>query len=276
MDDGFAAVLRVAARFDVPAGGTLARTAARFARPYRLSVAAILAGLVCGASAQPHEVYGQPDAPLAALVLGTEIRTSDPEEMRYVILRELTDRYASENDIRVQQEEIEDYVASMERIAEQDRKEREARRAEISGNLASESLTSAERESLSSELATLNELDSMLGRSGEKSAEDQAAQREIGAAFVRQWKINQALFRQYGGRVIFQQGGPEPLDAYRRFLEDAEKRNAFRILDPSLEPGFWRYYRTDSIHSFYPAGSDEEASAFETPWWLMKNQDGAR
>ena len=276
MDDGFAAVLRVAARFDVPAGGTFERSAARFTRPRLFWVAAILVGLVSGVSAEPHEVYGQPDAPLAALVLGTEIRTSDPEEMRYVILRELTDRYASENDIRVQQEEIEDYVASMERIAEQDRKEREARRAEISGNLASESLTSAERESLSSELATLNELDSMLGRSGGKSAEDQAAQREIGEAFVHQWKINQALFRQYGGRVIFQQGGPEPLDAYRRFLEDAEKRNAFRILDPSLEPGFWRYYRTDSIHSFYPAGSDEEAGAFETPWWLMETQDGAR
>jgi hypothetical protein len=236
----------------------------------------MLAGLVSGANAQSFEDYGQPDAPLVARVLGTDIRTSGPEEMKYVILRELTDRFASENDIRVQREEIDAYVASMDRIAEQDRKEREARRAEISANLASQALTSPEREALSSELATLNELDSMLGRSGEKSAEDQAAQREIGAAFIRQWKINQALFRQYGGRVIFQQGGPEPLDAYRQFLEDAEKRGAFRILEPSLEPGFWRYYRTDSIHSFYPAGSDEEARAFETPWWLMENPAGAR
>jgi len=237
---------------------------------------AVVATSPTGMDLYAGEAYGQPDAPLVAEVLGTEIRTSDPEEMQYVVLGKLTDHYAADNRITVQQDEIEAYVASMDRIAEQDRKEREARRTEIAGKLASQNLSSDERESLSSELATLGELDSMLGASGETSAEDRAAQREIGAAVVRQWKINQALFRQYGGRVIFQQGGPEPLDAYRRFLEDAEKRNAFRILDSSLEPVFWRYYRTDSIHSFYPAGSDEEARAFESPWWLMKNSDGAR
>ena len=276
MGDGSAPPIDALVRPDVAECRAFARTAARYARQCFFAAAALLGGLASGANAQPHEVYGQPDAPLVAKVLGTDIRTSDPEEMKYAILRKLTDRYASENDIRVQQEEIDAYVASMDRIAEQDRKEREARRAEISINLASQTLTSAERESLSSELATLNELDSMLGRSGEKSAEDQAAQREIGAAFVRQWKINQALFRQYGGRVIFQQGGPEPLDAYRRFLEDALERGAFRILDPSLGLGFWRYYRNDSIHTFYPAGSDEEARAFETPWWLMENPDRVR
>ena len=239
-------------------------------------LAAVVAISLPGIGLHAGEVYGRADAPIVAEVLDTEIRTSDPKEMQYVILGKLTDQYAADNRIGVQQDEIDAYVASMERIAEQDRTEREARRTEIAGKLASQTLASAERETLSAELATLNELDSMLGGSGEKSAEDQAAQREIGAAVVRQWKINQALYRQYGGRVIFQQGGPEPLDAYRQFLEDAEKRGAFRILDPSLEPGFWRYFKTDSIHSFYPAGSAEEARAFETPWWLMENPDGAR
>ena len=36
--------------------------------------------------------YGQPDTPLAAVVLGTEIHTSDPEEMKYEILNRLQDR----------------------------------------------------------------------------------------------------------------------------------------------------------------------------------------
>jgi hypothetical protein len=31
---------------------------------------------------------------------------------------------------------------------------------------------------------------------------------------------------------------------------------------------FWHYYVTDSLHSFYPPGSAEEASAFESPGWL--------
>ncbi len=68
--------------------------------------------------------------------------------------------------------------------------------------------------------------------------------------------------------VRLQQGGPEPLDAYHRFLKEREGQGAFSILNKEFEPRFWHYYVTDSINSFYPAGSEEEARAFQTPWWL--------
>lgn len=100
------------------------------------------------------------------------------------------------------------------------------------------------------------------------AAEDQAARRQVAAAFIRQWKINRALYQQYGGRIIYQQGGPEPLDAYRTFLQARERQGAFTILNPAFEAEFWKYFLTDSIHSFYPKGSQEEARAFQTPWWL--------
>lgn len=48
-----------------------------------------------------QKIHGQPDAPLAAEVLGMQVHTSDPEEMRCVILRELTERYAADNRIEV-------------------------------------------------------------------------------------------------------------------------------------------------------------------------------
>ena len=92
----------------------------------------------------------------------------------------------------------------------------------------------------------------------------------VAEAFIRQWKINRALYGQYGGRIGYQQGGPEPLDAYRRFLQEQRAQGAFEILDKDLEAGFWHYYLTDSIHAFYPSGSNEESSAFETPWWLSQ------
>ena len=76
--------------------------------------------------------------------------------------------------------------------------------------------------------------------------------------------------REYGGRIIFQQGGPEPLDAYRRFLEAQQRQGAFAIADKELEAAFWRYYKDDAIHSFYPTGSAEEAQAFASRWWLTK------
>lgn len=50
---------------------------------------------------QAGVIYGDPEAPLVAEVLGTDIHTVDPEEMKYVILGRLQDRYAAEQGIRV-------------------------------------------------------------------------------------------------------------------------------------------------------------------------------
>jgi hypothetical protein len=179
--------------------------------------------------ASPPGVYGDPAAPVAGRVLGTVIHTQDAEELRYVVLKELTDRYAASQGITVTPAEKEAYVAHL-------------------------------REALSKDPAVAAEL-------GEESAEDRAARLEIAEAFIKQWKINRALYQQYGGRIIFQQGGPEPLDAYRAFLEERQAAGDFDILDASMAASFWRYYRDDSIHSFFERGSAEEAKAFEVEPW---------
>ena len=100
---------------------------------------------------------------------------------------------------------------------------------------------------------------------GAESAEDAAARQEIAEAFIRQWKINRLLFEQYGGRVVYQQGGPEPLDAYRAFLEEQQRAGTFSISDGTLQAEFWRYYVDDARHSFYPPGREGEAFA-TAPW----------
>jgi hypothetical protein len=174
-------------------------------------------------------VYGDPSLPVAGRVLGTVIHTRDAEELRYVVLKTLTDRYADSKGIIVTQAEQDAYVAHV-------------------------------REALAKDPAVAAEL-------GEESAEDAAARQEIAAAFIKQWKINQALHEQYGGRIIFQQGGPEPLDAYRAFLEERQAAGDFRIEDPAMASAFWRYYRDDSIHSFFEPGSAEERQALAVPPW---------
>ena len=70
-------------------------------------------------------------------------------------------------------------------------------------------------------------------------------------------------------RAGFQQGEPEPLDAYRKFLEERQARGDFSIVNKKLETEFWRYYHTNAIHSFYPPGSKEESQAFATAPWLQ-------
>jgi len=224
-----------------------------------------------------QEIYGKPEAPLVAEVLETKIHTDGPDEMKVVILGKLLDQYAQDHDIVVKQAEIDTYVASLHRMAERDRKRHEERRQELARKLKSATLTDPERKSLSSELDTVNkflyDIDEMTKNTGMKPDEVKKAREQVAAAFIRQWKINRSLYKQYGGRIIFQQGGPEPLDAYRLFLQEQEKKGAFTILDKAFEKKFWEYYLTDSKHSFYPAGSGEEEQAFETPWWLTEPRE---
>jgi hypothetical protein len=177
-------------------------------------------------------VYGDVRLPVAGEVLGTTIHTQDAEELRYVVLQKLTDRYAAEKGIEVTDAEKADYIQHVRAALSKD--------PNFSGPLPG----------------------------SEESAEDKAARQEIAAAFIRQWKINRALYQQYGGRIVFQQGGLEPLDAYRKFLEESAARGDFRIANPHLDAGFWRYYRDDSIHEFLKPGSAEEAKAFADPPWL--------
>ena len=217
---------------------------------------------------QAQEFHGPLDAPLVAEVLGTKIHTRDPDEMQAVIIGKLLDRYAVEQGIAVEPAEIAAYLDRLRRVAEEDRRRQEARREELARKLEAKTLPDAERQSPSSQLATLNEVLASLDETARSAADDQAARRQVAAAFIRQWKINRALYQQYGGRIIYQQGGPEPLDAYRTFLQARERQGAFTILNPAFEAEFWKYFLTDSIHSFYPKGSQEEARAFQTPWWL--------
>lgn len=232
----------------------------------------LLAVLAASDDAGAQTVYGPPDAPRVARALDTDIHTGDAEEMRYVILATLLEHYAAEQDIEVQPSEIDAYLDAMRRTRQADRQRRIARLDELAQLLASDepdvderARLSAERDSLQTLLDDLAELEA---GAGEDPAAEQAARREVASAFIRQWRINRALYRQYGGRIVYQQGGPEPLDAYRQFLEEQQAAGAFALFDDALAQAFWNYYRDDALHDFYPPGSEEEAQAFETPWWL--------
>jgi heat shock protein HslJ len=169
--------------------------------------------------------------PLAAIVLGKEVRTSDATEMQEIVLSRLFDRYAEEYGIEVTDEEIDSYVKNMQRGMN------------TMGLTAEKDLTDQEK----AQLAQMR--------------------RDMGRSMIRQWKLNRALYRQYGGRIIYQQLGPEPLDAYREFIEERQDAGDFTIHEKAFEDKFWRYFTSDSLHDFYKPGSKEEAEVFSTPPW---------
>jgi hypothetical protein len=152
-------------------------------------------------------------SPLAT-VLGAAVHTRDAEALQEAILTPLFDHYAAEHGIKAEPAEIDAFVAYLRQ------------------GLAAEGLTAEE------------------ALTPEETAEIDSMRHDMARAIVRQWKINKALYAQYGGRIIYQQLGPEPLDAYREFLEQRQADGAFRIDDPALAQGSWRYFTDESIHDF--------------------------
>ena len=167
-----------------------------------------------------------------AVVLGEHVNAADTDELRAAVLTPLLDRYAAERKIEVAEADIDAFVDTLER----------GLRAE--GLTAEDSLTP------------------------EEQADVSTMRRDMGQAMIRQWKINQALYEQYGGRIIYQQLGPEPLDAYRRFLEERQAAGDLRIEDAEQAKDFWRYFRDDGLHDFMQPGSVEAETAFSRPPWL--------
>lgn len=216
-------------------------------------------------------------APVVATALGEEVRASSAEEMQETILDRLFREYASEHDIAAKPTEIQAWIDGIERARNEDRSEKEARLTELQGELQAEDLSATERASLESEVAQLEgfleALDQGSDLTAEESAQLEDMERAMARSIIERWKLNRALHREYGGRVIFQQLGPEPIDAYRDFLEQQQAEGAFAILEPEFENGFWRYFTDDSIHSFLEPGSDAEAKAFEVPPWEQFRDD---
>jgi heat shock protein HslJ len=216
-------------------------------------------------------VLGDPAQPLAGRVLGQPVHTRDAEELRYYVLKALSDRFATAEGISVSNEEIEAYLASTVTVLAGKRAAATARRDALKQELAAGSLTPQKKAEVEREIASAERLIADLAPStGAAAAEDRQARAEIATAFIRQWKINGALQKKYGGRIIFQQAGPEPLDATRRFLEAAQKAGDFTIANKALKKPFWAYYLDTARHSFYKPGSPEEAAAFKTPPWSAR------
>jgi hypothetical protein len=89
--------------------------------------------------------------------------------------------------------------------------------------------------------------------------------------YVSNWKKQRALYKKYGGRVIWQQVGPEAIDAMRDLLKQREREGCFTISDPDLHDRFWEYFVNDRMHVFIP----DPDRIFKHPWSPFENARAA-
>lgn len=207
-----------------------------------------------------------------AVVLDQKIAAGERRHLSGIILRALFHRYADEHKLQPSDAELDAFTDGTRKAAERNQAELETQRDKLQTELKSSALSDREREDRAAQLASIEKAlrAAVQVRKGEGVEGDtlRGAKRRLAMEWVRAWKINKALYAQYGGRVIFQQAGPEPLDAYREFLKEQERNGAFKITDPQCEADFWRYFTNDAMHVFY---SKEEGEKFiDTPWWMMK------
>lgn len=193
------------------------------------------------------------------------------DKLTGIIFGALLNEYAKENNISPTDEEVEVFIAKSKERRVKMQSEWEQKKNELLEKLKSPNLTEAEREKINSELKTVEKLlesrEKMEQYIKKDEAKSREAERNVAKQVILSWKINKSLYDRYGGRVIFQQAGPEPVDAYRDFLKKYEKKGSFQIMDETLKDQFWDYFVSDK-HTFYP--TEEGTKFMNTPWWLLE------
>jgi hypothetical protein len=169
---------------------------------------------------------GPADAPRVAEVFGRPVHANDAAQARHLILRELTDRYASDLGLAATSAEVQAWLDGMQRA---------------------------------------RQTDPALRGSAGPTPDTRSAYAEAARAFILQRKVDGALQREYGGRIALLPGAAVPVDAYRRFLEDQAALGRFRILDIANVREFWRPYTDDSTYRFAAPDSEQARRAFDLP-----------
>lgn len=237
----------------------------------------LLAALIAGNATAQTGPAKEPDKTVIAVVLGKEITVRDKGRLSGLILGALLDRFAQDNRIEPTEDELDLFVRKTEETQKRQRLKLERDRLTLVAGLKTSTLSARDRKDKETRLRKLERILKMFREMDARAqgmeakrvkAQRRRMTRRLARRFVKRWKVNKALHAQYGGRVIFQQAGAEPLDAYRDFLRERRKDGAFRILDKSYEGLFWRYFTNDAMHVFYSKADGEKF--IDTPWWIME------
>ena len=113
-------------------------------------------------------------------------------------------------------------------------------------------------------------IEDMRSRFGEEAVErfhKQTKERrwKMSEQWVGRWKMNKTLYEKYGGRVIFQQAGIEPIDAYRAYLKDIREKGRLKILKVEYSDLFSEFEKYLDMNHHYL--NENGGKYFRQPYW---------
>ena len=220
------------------------------------------------------------DKPIARifdhLIYATDIspeRENKIKALEAMIYSALQKRLLEETGMEPTEDEIQLFIDFSLKQEETRMEKFQSQRDDLLKELKAADLKESKRASLSDHLKTVDQLiEYELKRQEQEKAIPNYAEikkkslKKVATISVTSWKFNKALYEKYGGRIIFQQAGLEPIDAYKQFLDDHTKKKSFEIFDLSFDDMF------ESMYKYFEMGhnylSDEEAGRyFDKPWW---------
>lgn len=185
----------------------------------------------------------------------------------------LQKRFLEEMSMNPTEDEIQLFINFSLKQEETRLEEFQSQRHDLLKELQATDLEESKRTSLSEHLKTVDQLiEYELTRQEEEKSIPNYAQikknslKRVATISVTSWKFNKALYEKYGGRIIFQQAGLEPIDAYKQFLDDHTKKKSFEIFDPSFNNIF------ESMYTYFEMGhnyldNENTEKYFSKPWW---------
>jgi len=180
----------------------------------------------------------------------------------------ISDRFAEQEKIEVTPEEIARFQLTMHKSLERKVVHWRDELQKVQKKLSAPELSEADKSKLKEEAARYrrnfdSEFELLLENPPDRDTRKSSI--EIAKHRIRAWKIERALHRKYGGRIIFQQFGAEALDARSELYEEAEKQGDLKFFDPGVRHLFYYYY-TSMKH--IEAGDDK---VLEKPWFFNDN-----
>ena len=221
-------------------------------------------------------VFGQPiharDLAAAGGAKATDAASAERaqgEALRARVWSAVFGEYARRRNIEPTEAEIDSQIEGQRRMTARLATEHVRQREALLAELKAPNVSDARRQAAQQHLDTLDrlaEFDARRARELRDPAQQKLqreSERRVATQWVRQWKLNQALFREFGGRIVFQQAGWEPIDAYRKLLLQAEASGQLVLSDPTWRSAVYRYFE----HRFIYADEAKARFYFEKPYW---------